>query len=108
MQNNAFTPFGPTYLIGTAAPVQVITNNGLSPTSYRIRNTSASANYIAWYPPLASGNAPIFGAVQPTAGVPSQNTIGMLGASIEVFELPGNCWFIGNASGFEVTPGEGF
>lgn len=108
MQNNAFTPFGPTYLVGTTTPTQALASNNLTPTAYRVRNTSSSANYLAWSPVLLSGNVPTsMQPVAPAAGSPSINTVGMIGASVEVFQLPGNCWFIGGAAGFEVTPGEG-
>lgn len=107
MQDTAFTPTGPTYLIGTAFPVQALSSNNAAPTSYRIRNTSTNTNYISWWPPLASGNSPVFASTAPVAGTPAVNTIGMIGTSVEVLSLPSNCWFIGNASGFEVTPGEG-
>lgn len=107
MQNNAFTPFGPTYAVSSTAPVQVLATNNLGPTSYRIRNTNSSANYISWSPALPSGMAPTFACTSPVAGTPSVNTVGMIGSSIEVFQLPSNCWFIATAA-FEVTPGEGF
>lgn len=109
MQNNAFTPFGPTYLVDTGAPVQVKSGSGApAPTSYRIRNTSSSANYFAWAPALPSGSVPLFGAAAPTAGNPAVNIMGMIGASVEVFQLPANCWFIANLTALEITPGEGF
>lgn len=107
MQNNAFTPFGPTYLVGLS-PVQVLATNGLCPTAYRIRNTSGSANVFSWYPALASGQTPAgISATAPTAGVPSPNTITMLGTSVEVFQIPGNAWFVASAASLEITPGEG-
>ena len=107
MQNNAFTPFGPTYLVGLD-PVQLLATNNLSPTSYRMRNTSGSANTFSWYPALASGYKPSgLTATAPTAGTPAQNTITMLGTSVEVFQLPGNCWIVASAASIEVTVGEG-
>jgi len=107
MQNNAFTPFGPTYLVSTT-PVQVLSTNNLCPTAYRVRNTSGSANTFSWYPPLASGQAPAgFTASSTAAGTPAVNTITMLGTSVEVFQIPGNAWFVASAASLEVTPGEG-
>lgn len=109
MQNNAFTPFGPTYLVDSSTPVQVKSSaNAPAPTSYRIRNTNTSSNFFAWAPALPSGSTPTFGAAAPTLGTPAVNTIGMIGSSVEVFQLPGNCWFIGNLANLEITPGEGF
>src|ERR1041385_265225 len=101
MQNNAFTPFGPTYLVGLD-PVQLLGSNGLCPTSVRIRNTSGSANTFSWWPALASGLKPSgLSASAPSAGVPAANTMTMLGTSVEVFQLPGNCWIVASAASLE-------
>ena len=107
MQNNAFQPFGPTYLI-TGGPVQVLTVNNQQATSYRIRNITVTNAYIAWSPALPSGNIPSITSISPTAGIPVLNTVGMVATSVEVFCLPQNAWFRSSAAGtFEVTPGEG-
>jgi hypothetical protein len=95
---NAFTPNGPTVLVAASA-VQI---SAIGSNSYRVRNLSASAQYFTHG---AASSVTSVGA--PTAGVPSQNTIGMLGSSVETFSnlLP---WMIASsATGFEVTAGDG-
>jgi hypothetical protein len=108
MYNSPFTPFGPTYLVGTS-PVQVASTNNDNPTSYRVRNTSASAQYLAWYAPSPGNPTPTITVVAPTAGSPKRQTLGFLPNSVEVFGgIPANAWFQADAAGaFEVTPGEG-
>jgi len=108
MYNSPFTPFGPTYLVGTS-PVQVSTNNNDNPTSYRVRNTSASAQYLAWYAPSPGNPTPTITVAAPTAGSPKRQTLGFLPSSVEVFGgIPANAWFQADAAGaFEITPGEG-
>ena len=108
MYNSPFTPFGPTYLVGTS-PVQVASSNNDNPTSYRIRNTSASAQYISWYPQQPGNPTPTITVTAPTAGNPSASTLGFLPTSVEVIGgIPPNAWFEADAAGaFEVTAGEG-
>jgi hypothetical protein len=100
---NAFNANGPTYLVAATA-VQIAPPAGSTGVfSYRVRNLSASAQYLTWG--LSSSVASI-GA--PTAGVPSANTIGMFGNSVETFTFPPYLWMIASsATGFEVTPGTG-
>lgn len=108
MYNSPFTPFGPTYLIGTS-PTQVASSNNDNPTSYRIRNTSASVQYIAWAAPSPGNPTPTITVAAPTAGAPKRATMGFLPTSVEVIGgIPANAWFQADAAGaFEVTPGEG-
>jgi hypothetical protein len=105
--NNAFSPFGPTVLVGTSS-VQVKSNNNLSPTSYRVRNLLETTQYFAWSAPQPGDAVQSITVTAPTAGNP-QNSIGMLPSSVEVFGgLPANAWFEADAVGaFEITPGEG-
>jgi hypothetical protein len=110
VNNGAFTPFGATVLVGLTE-VQVGSGpRATGPTAYRIRNVSASAQYISWAPaaPLG-GAAPSITVTAPTAGVPSNSTLGFLPNSVEVVGgLPANAFFKADAAGaFEVTPGEG-
>jgi hypothetical protein len=108
MYNSPFTPFGPTYLVGTS-PVQGSSNNNDNPTSYRIRNTSASAQYLAWVAPAPGNATPTITVAAPTAGSPKRQTLGFLPSSVEVIGgIPANAWFQADAVGaFEITPGEG-
>ena len=107
MQDNAFTPFGPTYRV-SGTPVQVLTTNNQNPTAYRVRNVLAAVSFLTWAPPLPSGNAPTISSAAPVIGVPSVNTVGMVASSVEVFCLPPKAWFSsGSGDAFEVTPGEG-
>lgn len=110
MNNGAFTPFGATVLVGTSE-VQVSSGpQGTGPTSYRVRNLLSTPQYFAWAPPAPLGGAaPSITVTAPSAGTPSQATIGMNGNGIEVFGgLPANAFFKANAAAcFEITPGEG-
>jgi hypothetical protein len=108
MYNSPFTPFGPTYLVGTSS-VQVSSKNNDNPSSYRIRNTSASVQYISWSYDAPGNPTPTITVTAPTAGVPSPATLGFLPSSVEVIGgIPPNAWFKADAVGaFEVTPGEG-
>lgn len=99
-QDSTFAVWGPVNLIGTT-PVQVLTTNGQSPTSYRIR--CLVTGYFSWSP-----NSSVIIPVAPTAGVPSQFTEGMTAGTVETFALPPNAFFLSNnAAGFEISPGEG-
>ena len=107
--DSAFSPMGPTVLVGTSS-VQVKTTNNEGNTSYRVRNLLATQQYFSWAAPLPSDAAVTVPAiVTPVAGTPSPKTIGMFPYSVETFSgLPANAWFLANAAGaFEVTPGEG-
>jgi hypothetical protein len=103
---NAFNANGPTYLVGSAASVQILPNAGPPATgvfSYRVRNLSSGQQYFSWG--VGSGVTSV-GA--PSLGTPSANTIGMNGNSVETFTFPPYCWMIaGTTTGFEVTPGTG-
>ena len=106
--NSPFSPFGPTYLVGTSS-VQVQSSNGNQPTSYRVKNMLGTTQYFSWLPPQPNNATQNVTVTAPTAGNPSANTIGMLPYSVEIFGgLPGNAWFEADAAGaFEITPGEG-
>jgi hypothetical protein len=108
MQDNAFTPFGPTYAV-SGLPVQILTLNNQNATAYRIRNKLASVSILSWAAPLASGATPAITSAAPVVGgTPVQNTVGMVASSVEVFCLPPKAWFVsGSGDAFEVTPGEG-
>lgn len=106
--NNAFSPFGPTVLVGTSS-VQVQSSNNTSPTSYRVRNLLSTQQYLSWTAPQPGDAVQSITVTAPTAGNPSANTLGLLPLSVEVFGgLPANAWFEASAAGaFEITPGEG-
>jgi hypothetical protein len=89
--------------------VQVASTNNDNPTSYRVRNTSASAQYLSWYAPSPGNPTPTITVAAPTAGSPKRQTLGFLPSSVEVFGgIPANAWFQADAVGaFEITPGEG-
>jgi hypothetical protein len=108
MYNSAFAPFGATYLVGTS-PVQVITNNNMYPTGYRIVNLTENIVRVAWQP-QEPNNATVTPVVTaPTAGVPSANTLAIPANGVAVFSsIPPNAWFIASAAtSLEITPGEG-
>src|SRR5690348_5279543 len=107
MQNNAFQPLGPTYLVNAMSPTQVLANTNVLSTSYRVRNVVATAAYIQWAPGTPNGQSPVLNPAAPTFGNPSPNTIALGASEIKTFILPANAWFQASAGTFEVTPGEG-
>jgi hypothetical protein len=107
MYNSAFSPFGPTYLVGTSA-VQVKSSNNFYPTGYRIVNLTSSLVRVSWQPqePFDATSTPVVTA--PSAGVPSFNTLAIPANGVGVFAgIPPNAWFIASAASVEITPGEG-
>jgi hypothetical protein len=106
--NSPFSPFGPTYLVGTSS-VQVQSSNGNQPTSYRVKNMLGTTQYFSWLPPQPNNATQSVTVTAPVAGTPSANTLGMLPYSVEIFGgLPGNAWFEADAAAaFEITAGEG-
>jgi hypothetical protein len=107
MYNSAFSPFGPTYLVGVSA-VQVKSSNNFYPTGYRIVNLTSSLVRVSWQPqePFDATSTPVVTA--PSAGVPSFNTLSIPANGVGVFAgIPPNAWFIASAASVEITPGEG-
>ena len=107
MNNSAFAPFGPTYLIGTTA-VQVLSTNNNGSTSYRVRALLTTAQYLSWAPAGVANAAPTITVTAPGAS-PSPYTLGITAGTVEVFgNLPPNGFFKADiAAAFEITPGEG-
>jgi hypothetical protein len=107
MYNSAFAPFGATYLVGTS-PVQVITNNNMYPTGYRIMNLTANIVRVGWAP-----QEPNNATVTPVATTPTAagiaNVLSIPASGVAVFSsIPPNAWFIASAAtSLEITPGEG-
>lgn len=99
--DSAFSPGGPTVLVGATAVQIPLAGSINNVQSYRVRCLVAA--YLTW------GPSTVTAAGAPTAGVPSANTIGMAAGAVEKLSLPdGNTWFIASAAAaFEVTPGEG-
>lgn len=107
MYNSAFSPFGPTYLVGVSA-VQVKSSNNFYPTGYRIVNLTSSLVRVSYQPqePNDATVTPVVTA--PSAGVPSANTLAIPANGVAVFSgIPPNAWFIASAASVEITPGEG-
>jgi hypothetical protein len=107
MNNSAFAPFGPTYLVGTSA-VQVLSTNNNGSTSYRVRSLLATTQYLSWAPAGVANAAPSITVAAPGAS-PSAYTLGITPGTVEVFgNLPPNGFFKADiAAAFEITPGEG-
>ena len=107
MNNSAFAPFGPTYLVGTSA-VQVLSTNNNGSTSYRVRSLLATTQYLSWAPAGVANAAPTITVAAPGAS-PSAYTLGITSGTVEVFgNLPPNGFFKADAAAaFEITPGEG-
>lgn len=99
--DTCFKPLGPTTLVVNAALQVIPPGTNAATATYRIRNLSGSVQYLAW----GSANVTV---TAPSAGVPQYGTVGMLGNSVETFEIPPGVYFIAStATGFEVTPGQG-
>lgn len=99
--NGAFAPNGPTILVVNTA-TQILPTNAITNPGFRVRNLSASVQYFTH-----GATSGVTSAGAPAAGIPSNNTIGMLPNSVETFAnlLP---WMIAStATGFEVTAGDG-
>lgn len=107
MNNSAFAPFGPTYLIGTTA-VQVLSTNNNGCTSYRVRSLLTTTQYLSWAPAGVANATPTITVTAPGAN-PSPYTLGITPGTVEVFgNLPPNGFFKADiAAAFEITPGEG-
>jgi hypothetical protein len=107
MYNSAFAPFGATYLVGTS-PVQVLSNNNMYPTGYRIMNLTANIVRVGWAP-----QEPNDATVTPVATTPTAagiaNVLSIPASGVAVFSsIPPNAWFIASAAtSLEITPGEG-
>jgi hypothetical protein len=102
--DTVFKPISPTVLVVATAiqPTGPTGAGGGGGYSYRVRNLSANVQYFAWGPTSAVT------VTAPAAGVPSPNTIGMLGTSVETFEIPQGSYVIASsATGFEFTFGQG-
>lgn len=105
--DSAFSPFGPTYLVGIAA-VQVKATNNTYPTSYRIYNITSGIVRVGWAPPL-----PNDGSVTPTVATPvatgTAYVLSIPANTVQVFSgIPPNAYFIANtATSLEITAGEG-
>jgi len=107
MNNSAFAPFGPTYLVGTSA-VQVLSTNNNGSTSYRVRALLTTTQYLSWAPAGVANATPTITVTAPGAS-PSAYTLGITAGTVEVFgNLPPNGFFKADAAAaFEITPGEG-
>jgi hypothetical protein len=105
--NSAFSPFGPTYLVGTSA-VQVKSSNNVYPSGYRIMNLTSSIVRVGWAP-----QEPNDATVTPVATTPTATGIAYVMSipanGVAVFSgIPPNAWFISSAAtSLEITPGEG-
>lgn len=103
--DGAFSPLGDTFSVSTTIVQATTRNNAMAP-NYRIR--CLASGYISWATQQVSAQPPAFTAAAPSPGTPKQNTFGMTTGQVEVFNLPGNAYFLSSVSeGFEVTPGEG-
>lgn len=102
--DTTFRPITPLTFVGASA-VQVVATGSPSPAvvSFRVRNLSSSPQYFTW-----GTTSSVTAGSAPTSGNPTSNTIGMIGSSVETFEIPGQSWFIASsATGFEISGGQG-
>jgi len=108
MYNSAFSPFGPTYQVGTSS-VQIKASNNCYPTGYRIVNLTSSLVRVGWQPQEPNDAAVTAVATAPSAGAPIANVLSIPANGVGVFSgIPPNAWFIASAAtSVEITPGEG-
>jgi hypothetical protein len=101
--DTTFKPVGQTVVVSTTAvQVRSLAADPGGTLSIRVRNLSGSAQYFSW------GSTSSVTCTAPAAGAPQPNTIGMIGSSVETFEIPQAAYFIASSStGFEMTPGQG-
>jgi hypothetical protein len=105
--DTTFKPLGPTCFVSNVTGTQVVQQGNLSGSglSFRIRNLAATAQYIGWASTAAGATATAPSVTGPAGG---QVCVGLLGSSVETFELPPYSYFIASTvTGFEVTPGTG-
>lgn len=95
-----FAPTGPAILVNGSATQ--IGNLGYGGNCWRVRNLSASTQYFT----TGTTNG-VTSVGAPSAGVPSANTIGMIGNSVEVFSALAPWMIASTSTGFEVIPGDG-
>lgn len=98
-----FKPIGVTALVpASTATVQVVDKGAyLGATTFRVR--CVIAGYLNWGQQSTLG-----AAVAPSAGTPSQNTIGMAAGAVAYLEVPASSYFRGDGTAtFELTPGTG-
>ena len=89
--DSAFSPFGPTYKIGTSA-IQVKASNNFYPTSYRIYNITAGIVRVGWAP-----QEPNDATVTPSAATPTATGVFLVSPiSISSDPLPttGNSYWL--------------
>lgn len=106
--NSAFSPFGATYLVGTA-PVQVKSSNNVYPSGYRIINLTASLVRVTWQPQEPGDASVIPVVIAPALGAPKANTLTIPANGVGVFSgIPPNAWFASDTvTSLEITSGEG-
>lgn len=101
--DTTFKPIGATALVpASSATVQVVDKGAyLGVTTFRVR--CVIAGYLNW-----SAQSTVGAAAAPTAGSPSQNTIGMAAGAVAYLEVPASSYFRGDGTAtFELTPGMG-
>lgn len=108
MYNSAFSPFGATYLVGTAT-VQVKSNNNMYPTGYRIINLTNALVRVSWQPQEPGDLTVTPVVLAPALGAPRTNTLTIPANGVGVFSgIPPNAWFATDTvTSVEITPGEG-
>jgi hypothetical protein len=107
MYNSAFSPFGPTYQVGTSA-IQVKASNNTYPTAYRIMNITSGIVRVGWAPQLPN-NATVTPVVATPTTAGTSYVLSIPANGVAVFSgIPPDAWFISNtATSLEITPGEG-
>jgi hypothetical protein len=107
---DSFQPTGPTYLVNSTAPTQVLSADNTNTQQYMIVNITGSLAYLGVGP---SSNS-VGTVTVPTSTVPSGGTGSVLvfpvGSNPQtmVMTLPTRAYFTANSGAtFMVTPGQG-
>jgi hypothetical protein len=99
--DTVFKPAAPLTLVGVTAVQPAPGDAGRGIYTFRVR--CLVTGYFTW-----GRTAAVVSAGAPAAGVPSPNTIGMTVGGVEVFEIPGDSFFIASsAAAFEILGGSG-
>jgi hypothetical protein len=107
--DTVFKPIGQLTFVGVT-PVRVVPNDGSGICSYRVVNLSVATTeqYFGWGVTASAATAALVNTPVTAPGNVAPNVIGMLGASVETFEIPAGVFFAASsATGFQFLAGQG-
>jgi len=102
--DTTFKPLIATYLVTSGTTVQPVPKDASGGVnSFRVKNTTATRQYINWGPASTLAIP-----VAPAAGAPSLSCIGLEAGGVAYIDVPQSSFFNCSATAtFEVTPGSG-